>query len=209
MKPDSLIFDMDGTLWDAVATYAHCWTQVFAANGIDRKVEKKDIQGYMGMEAKQIYRVMFPELPESTIEKLYKEIVIKTDELLPQLGGEIYPGVLEGLEQLSRKYKLFMLSNCQKGSIRDFMVFTETKPYFCDYIEYGSNFQPKYINMKTLIDQYNLKAPMYIGDTDSDRKQSDLASVPFVFAAWGFGNTDSYAHKFDQMKDLTGHFLSL
>lgn len=209
MKPDSLIFDMDGTLWDAVDTYAECWTEVFAANGIDRVVEKKDIQGYMGMEAKEIYKVMFPELPEATIEKLYRDIIIKTDEMLPVKGGLVYPDVLDGLEQLSRKYKLFMLSNCQKGSIRDFMAFTETKSYFCDYIEYGSNHQPKHINMKTLIDRYNLKAPMYIGDTDSDRKQSDLASVPFVFAAWGFGKTDSFALKFENMKDLTDHFMNL
>ncbi|HEX3385818.1 MAG TPA: hypothetical protein VHS53_11545 [Mucilaginibacter sp.] len=28
--PDSLIFDMDGTLWDAVDTYAASWNIVFA-----------------------------------------------------------------------------------------------------------------------------------------------------------------------------------
>lgn len=209
MKPDSLIFDMDGTLWDAVATYAHCWSIVFAENGIDQKVEKQDIQGYMGMEAKQIYHVMFPELPDSTINKIYSEIVKKTDEILPIKGGELYPFVQESIKLLSTKYKLFMLSNCQKGSIGDFMTFTDTKDYFCDYIEYGSNFQPKHINMKTLIDKYDLKQPMYIGDTDSDRKQSDLASVPFVFAKWGFGDTDSFSLQFDDLKELTDHFMSL
>lgn len=209
MKPDSLIFDMDGTLWDAVDTYAYTWTKVLKEMGIDKTLTKKDIQGYMGMEAKLIYKEIFPELPDETIEQIYRNIIVKIDELLPQMGGHIYPDVLEGIEQLSRKYKLFMLSNCQKGSIRDFMAYTETKQYFCDYIEYGSNHQPKHINMKTLIDRYNLKAPMYIGDTDSDRKQSDLAHVPFVFVSWGFGKTDSYAHKFDSMKELTEYFMNL
>lgn len=209
MKPDSLIFDMDGTLWDAVATYAHCWSIIFTENGIGQKVEKHDIQKYMGMEAKQIYKVMFPELPDSTIDKIYDEIVVKIDEVLPVKGGILYADVIESIKLLSTKYKLFMLSNCQKGSIRDFMTFTDTKSYFCDYIEYGSNFQPKHINMKTLIDRYSLKSPMYVGDTDSDRKQSDLASVPFVFASWGFGDTDSYALKFDSMKNLTEYFMNL
>ncbi|MEN9919374.1 MAG: hypothetical protein RL662_1810 [Bacteroidota bacterium] len=209
MKPDSLIFDMDGTLWDAVDTYAHCWTEVLNKNGIDCKLTKADIQGYMGMEAKQIYKEIFPDLSEAMIEKIYLDIITKTDEALPVMGGKIYDDVLEGIEQLSKKYKLFMLSNCQKGSIKDFMNFTDTKPYFIDYIEYGSNFEPKHINMKTLIDQYNLKAPMYVGDTDSDRKQSDLASVPFVFVSWGFGTTDSYALKFDKMKELTDHLMKL
>ena len=56
MKPDSLIFDMDGTLWDAVDTYAYSWTQVLKEMGIDKTLTKQDIQGYMGMEAKQIYK---------------------------------------------------------------------------------------------------------------------------------------------------------
>jgi len=34
-KPDSLIFDMDGTLWDAVDTYAASWNLVFNELGID------------------------------------------------------------------------------------------------------------------------------------------------------------------------------
>lgn len=209
MKPDSLIFDMDGTLWDAVETYAQNWTLVLNEMGIDVTLTKKDIQGYMGMEAKLIYKEMFPELPDETIEEIYKRIVVKTDEMLPILGGQVYPDVLEGIQELSKKYKLLMLSNCQKGSIRDFMTFTETKPYFVDYIEYGSNQQPKHINLKTLIDRYNLKTPMYVGDTDSDRKQSDMAHVPFVFVSWGFGETDSYALKFDSMKELTQYFMNL
>jgi len=209
MKPDSLIFDMDGTLWDAVDTYAYCWTQVFKENGIDKTVTKLDIQGYMGMELKQIYKEMFPDASEELKEKIYNDIIIKEEQLIPQMGGTLYPDVLDGLEKLSTKYKLFMLSNCQKGGIRDFMNYTETKYLFTDYIEYGSNFEPKHINMKILIDRYNLRAPVYIGDTDSDRKQTELAHLPFVFVSWGFGTTASYALKFDTMKDLTGYFMSM
>ena len=209
MKPDSLIFDMDGTLWDAVDTYAHCWTEVLKGNGIDTVLTRNDIQKYMGMEAKKIYSEIFPELPPEMIEKLYLDIIVKTDEVLPLMGGILYPNVQECIKELATKYKLFMLSNCQKGSIRDFMNFTDTKEYFCDYIEYGSNFQPKHINMKALIDKYNLKAPVYVGDTDSDRKQADLAYVPFAFVSWGFGQTNFYANKFDSMKELTEYYMNL
>lgn len=209
MKPDSLIFDMDGTLWDAVDTYAHCWSEVLQDNGIDKRFVKEDIQKYMGMEAKQIYKELFPHFSDQLIDKLYHDIIKKTDEVLPKRGGMIYPNVYESIERLSSKYKLFMLSNCQKGSIRDFMNYTDTKPFFTDYIEYGSNFQPKHVNMKTLIDQHNLKSPVYVGDTDSDRKQSDLAHVPFAFVSWGFGNTEQYKYKFSSMSELTDYFMNL
>lgn len=209
MKPDSLIFDMDGTLWDAVDTYAQCWTQVFNQNGIDGTLTRHHIQGYMGMEAKQIYREMYPHLSEDVITKIYQEIVVEIDKILPVVGGTLYPDVLECIKKLSEKYQLFMLSNCQKGSIRDFIAFTKTSPYFIDYIEYGSNFQPKHVNMKTLIEKHKLQAPMYIGDTESDRKQSDLAQVPYVFVTWGFGTTNSYALKFDSMQELCTYYMNL
>jgi len=209
MKPDSLIFDMDGTLWDAVDTYAHCWTEVLRQNGINKVFTKQDIQGYMGMELKQIYRELFPDAPDELMEKIYNDIIAKEEELIPQMGGKLYPDVMEGLQVLSKKYKLFMLSNCQAGVIRDFMNYTGTKALFTDYIEYGSNFEPKHINMKILIEKHRLQSPVYIGDTDSDGKQTRLAGIPFAFVSWGFGHTDSYNFRFKTMKDLTSYFMNL
>lgn len=209
MKPDSLIFDMDGTLWDAVEAYAHCWTRVLNDNRIDKILTKKDIQGYMGMEMKQIFKKVLPDSSPDLMDKLYQDIVEKEHEIIAQMGGDVYPDVIEGLEQLSTKYKLFMLSNCQEGGIKDFMSYTETKYLFTDYMEYGMNFEPKHTNLKILIDRYNLKTPMYVGDTDSDRKECELAHVPFVFVSWGFGSTDTYSLRFDTMKELTNYFMNL
>ncbi|WP_369124785.1 HAD family hydrolase, partial [Mucilaginibacter sp. 10I4] len=47
-KPDSLIFDMDGTLWDAVDTYAHSWNVVFAELGIDKTITRDVLAGMVG-----------------------------------------------------------------------------------------------------------------------------------------------------------------
>lgn len=209
MKPDSLIFDMDGTLWDAVDTYAYSWTQVLKDNGINKILTREELENYMGMEMKQIFDKVIPDASAETVEKLYNDVIKKEHEVISEMGGKIYPGVLEGLEELSGRYKLFMLSNCQEGGIKDFMNYTETKYLFTDYMEYGMNFQPKHINLKILIDRHNLKNPMYVGDTDSDRKQCELVHVPFVFVSWGFGNTEKYALRFDKMQELTDYFIHL
>jgi len=63
--------------------------------------------------------------------------------------------------------------------------------------------------MKLLIDRHHLKSPLYIGDTESDRKQSNIANIPFAFASWGFGKCELYAYKFDNMKELTNYFMNL
>lgn len=209
MRADSLIFDMDGTLWDAVDTYAHCWNIVFESFEMERRFTRDDLIQYMGTEAKKIVNLIFPDLGEEDVDKIFKKLAETIDANLPTMGGTMYPGVIEGLNKLASKYKLFILSNCQKNSIGDFITFTNTKDIITDYIEHGANHQPKHINMHTLMEQYNLKSPVYIGDTDSDRKQCDIAGVPFIFAAYGFGETDKYAEKFDSFDELTSHYMNI
>ena len=35
--------------------------------------------------------------------------------------------------------------------------------------------------------EYDLQAPVYVGDTPGDLAASEVAGVPFVFATYGFG----------------------
>ena len=208
-KTDSIIFDMDGTLWNAVDTYAYCWNIAFKEVGLDKEFTGQDLIQYMGTEAKKIFTLVFPDLPDEKIDELFDVVVRTVDTYLPVKGGILYPDVLDGLHQLSTKYKLFMLSNCQKGSIGDFMKFTNTEDLFIDYFEHGANHQPKHVNIHTLMDKYDLKYPVYVGDTDSDRKQCDTAKIPYVFVSYGFGTTDQFALKFDSFKDLTDYYMNL
>ena len=45
---DSLLFDMDGTLWDATGSYAAVWNRCFADCGIDIRLTGADLVPYMG-----------------------------------------------------------------------------------------------------------------------------------------------------------------
>jgi phosphoglycolate phosphatase len=47
-KPDSLIFDMDGTLWDAIDTYTNSWNLTFEKHAIKRTINRDDLMGLMG-----------------------------------------------------------------------------------------------------------------------------------------------------------------
>lgn len=209
MKPDSLIFDMDGTLWDAVDTYAHCWNLVFESLGLEQRFTHADLVKYMGTEAKKIVNLIFPEATDEEVDEIFRRLAENIDANLPIMGGKLYPGVIEGLHKLATKYKLFMLSNCQKNSIGDFIKFTKTENIIIDYIEHGMNHQPKHINIHTLMEKHGLTSPEYVGDTDSDRVQCDMAGVPFIFVDFGFGKSDSYKKKFSSFDELTDYYMSL
>ncbi len=209
MNPDSLIFDMDGTLWDNVDTYVDVWNKGLEKTGYAKRVSRTDIMGLMGKEARVMLNAIIPEASTTEQDNLFDEVITIYQQTLPTMNPTIYDGVHEGLEQLSKKYKLFMLSNCEEGGLVNFMKHTGTGHLFIDYMEHGMNLMPKSHNLQLLIDKHQLQSPVYIGDTDSDATQSALAGVPFVFVSYGFGQTTNYALKFDSFPELAHHFLTI
>lgn len=209
IQPDSLIFDMDGTLWDNVDTYAVAWTKGMERIGHDREISREDILGLMGKEANVMLNALIPDASDEEHDRLFTEVINAYQELVPTMTPKIFDGVLEGLKLLSEKYPLFLLSNCEEGGLVNFMNHTRTRHLIKDYMEHGMNLQPKYFNLQLLVDRHRLNAPVYVGDTNSDSKEAALAGVPFVYVTYGFGNTGDYALKFNSFTELTDYFLHL
>ncbi|MFD0792928.1 HAD family hydrolase [Mucilaginibacter litoreus] len=208
-KPDSLIFDMDGTLWDAVDTYAYSWNIVFKEQGIDKTISRDVLAGMVGMEGKKVIEILMPEFEHDRRVEIYSIVNDKRHNLIREKGGILYPGVREGLRLLAEKYPLFILSNCAKGIIRQFIDWAGIDELIKDELAHGVNFMPKSHNIKLLMDKHGLTNPVYVGDTEGDGLQSRLAGIPFVFVSYGFGTTDDYDLKFDDFTALAEHFVSL
>lgn len=208
-NPDSLIFDMDGTLWDNVDSYVIVWNKGLEINGYRSRVTRDDLLGLMGKEARVMLDAVLPSASRAAQDELFDEVVWQYHLLVPVMKPHIYEGVYEGLEKLSKKYPLFLLSNCEKGGLVNFMKHTGTAHLFTDYMEHGENLKPKSFNMKLLKERNNLQFPLYIGDTDSDSKASSEADVPFVFVTYGFGKTDKYTYTFDSFPQLVEFFLNI
>jgi phosphoglycolate phosphatase len=208
-KPDSLIFDMDGTLWDAVDTYTESWNVVFKKLNINRTMEREHLLERIGWDGNKVMLAVLPEFDENRRKEIYNDVNAIRLQLLPQNGGLLYDGVLDGLKQLAAKYQLFILSNCGKGIIRLFIDWADIDDYITDEIAYGVNSMPKHHNIKLLVDTHQLKTPVYIGDTAGDAEQSRQAGIPFVFVSYGFGETDNYDLRFDDFKSLTDYFMGL
>jgi len=207
--PDSLIFDMDGTLWDNVSTYALSWTRGMKKLGHNREITREEIVGLMGKEARVMLNTLVPEWSIKEQSRLFDAVIEAYQELVPKMKPVIFDGVLKGLERLSGRYKLFLLSNCEKGGLVNFMNHTQTGHLITDYMEHGMNLMPKHENLKIMINNNRLQRPVYIGDTDSDSKHAALAHVPFIFVTYGFGITTDYALKFDNFTDLVNYYLNL
>ena len=101
LKPDALLFDMDGTLWDGVNAYAQGFNDFFKAHGIKRSFTKKDLFKYMGMEEEPFLALILPEFTAVERKTVYREIIELQYKRIETYGGELYEGVKEGLSKLA------------------------------------------------------------------------------------------------------------
>jgi len=62
-RTDGLIFDMDGTLWDAVDTYARIWNEVFLRAGKEVHITRESLIGNIGIPVTAVHPIpaWFPD----------------------------------------------------------------------------------------------------------------------------------------------------
>ncbi|RXF69649.1 HAD family hydrolase [Arcticibacter tournemirensis] len=188
---DGLIFDLDGTLWDSTISVAKAWQAAKEeVDYVNINITPEMVAGIAGMTYDAIYDTLFPEL-DSLRREEFKILCAKKElEELDKNGGVLYPHLEETLKYLSNTYKLFVVSNCQSGYIEIFLKYSKLSQYFTGHACYGTKSQPKAENIKDVVKDYGLKAPVYVGDTKGDYESSKKAGVPFIFAAYGFGNVE-------------------
>ena len=121
MKVESLIFDMDGTLWDSAANVAASWSEVLERQAdVDMKVTEADIKSVMGMPMDAIADKLFGAYSEDRMTQLMDACGDYENEYLREHGGVLYDGVEDTIAKLSGSHRLFIVSNCQSGYIEAF-----------------------------------------------------------------------------------------
>lgn len=208
---DSIIFDMDGTLWNSTPEVALAFNHVLAEKHPEVKevVTAERLQGLFGLPLYVIAVQLFESVPEEHAIRVINECCEYECEYLAVHGATLYDGLEETLEKLSKVYRLFIVSNCQEGYIQCFFrAYPKLRQYFTDYEYPGHSGKFKADNIRIVIERNNLKAPVYVGDTKGDADASREAGVPFIFARYGFGDVKEYDDVIDSLPELTDKYLS-
>ena len=186
---DSVIFDLDGTLWDATAAITTAFQA--AKNSVDyieNDVTLAQVQAVTGQPYTVVYERLFPNLPAEKLDE-YRALCARHElAAAVEHGGAPYPGLEATLRTLREQgYRLFIVSNCQLGYVEAFLEHSGLGHYFEGHQCFGTRLLPKADNIREVVAQYGLQAPVYVGDTPGDLAASQGAAVPFVFATYGFG----------------------
>jgi phosphoglycolate phosphatase len=189
----NLIFDLDGTLWDARSSIVENWNKVLIShNLLEKPLKPEDMNPYMGLLADKVLIELFPGIQEETIQSIMHEIIQNEAKQIKETGGVLYESVKEILPQLAENHKLFIVSNCNKGYINAFLDYFGFHDYFQDFEEYGRTGKPKAENIQLLMKRNQLKPTesVYIGDTFTDYLSAKENDLDFIFCLYGFGKLE-------------------
>ena len=191
-KFDSIIFDLDGTLWDSTGNVAMAWQDAIAkVDYVDEVMTREKIRSITGLAYNVIFDTLFSYLDIEKRTELMGLCAKSELDTLHAKGGELYPSLDETLGYLAARYRLFIVSNCQGGYIEVFLKLSGVGHYFSGHQCYGTKGNPKAENIKDIVNDHQLKAPVYVGDTKGDFDSATKAGVPFIFADYGFGKVES------------------
>ena len=189
MRFDSIILDVDGTIWDTTPIVAKAWNKAIEKLYPRVPCVTADIlKGQFGKTMDIIGRNLFGKLTAEEQKKLLDQCCIEEQEALEDNQENItYSGVVETIRELSAKVPLFIVSNCQAGYIELVIKKLGLEDYITDFECFGNNGLPKDKNIRLVVERNALEAPVYVGDTQGDFDACKLAGVPFIWAEYGFG----------------------
>ncbi len=198
-----LIFDLDGTLWDATEQIASSNNLTLSRfPEISRRVTAREMQNYMGKTIDQIARLVFPDMEEEKRQRIMELCCREEIEYFKSHGGKLYPGLKDALREAGKKYALFVVSNCHDGYLQAALDYHGLWEYFSDIEMAGRTGLSKSENISLVIKRNNLDRAIYVGDTDGDHAAARAAGVPFIFAAYGFGRDKSALYSAESISQV-------
>ncbi len=200
---DAIIFDLDGTLWDTIDSCMKSLEHIESKYpDITKKITREQVKCSMGKPFDEIVELYYGYLPKDKAINYAREAFNKNIENLLEYGGILYTNTKDTILELSKKYKLYIVSNCVEGYIESFFNTSRLQDCFQDYESNGKTRLNKGENIRLIIERNKIEHAIYIGDTISDKEAADFANIPFVYSSYGFGIVNQYDYKIDNIKDL-------
>ena len=189
LRDTLLLFDLDGTLWDSAPAVAEAWNEVFQEEDPSLPLlTVADIHSVMGMTMKEIGESLYPGFRSSRRSAIFDRCCRYEVEYLQTHCGVLYPDFRPVLESLKANgFELAVVSNCQLGYIDAFLSSADAADLFIDYEEWEHTGLVKGENIRLVMARNGYRKGIYIGDTGKDQEAALLAGIPFIHAAYGFG----------------------
>lgn len=200
----AVIFDMDGTLWDAIDNIVISWNKALAQAGeTGVHVTREGITGFMGKTMDQFAKALLPHHPLERAMEIMQTLEKLENDYLREHGAVLYADVGKVFQKLHGEgHGVCIVSNCQSGYIEAFLSHYKLEELVDDFECYGNTGHGKADNLKLLIGRNHLKQYWYLGDTQDDYNACKEAGVPFIWASYGFGSVNERVPRIERLEEI-------
>ena len=205
MKYESIIFDIDGTLWDSRALIAEGYNIQLRKEGLHHLQTNADVLLQLfGKTMSDIADNLFPEFTPEERYALMDRCIESEDAYLNEHPCDTiaYPDIASTMEELAKRHRLFIVSNGQKGYPQLAAKKLGVAHLITGYLSYGDTGTEKGETIRILMKDHNITDAVYIGDTQGDYEATRDAGIDFIWADYGFGKPDNCVAVIHSFKDL-------
>ena len=201
---ESVIFDIDGTLWDSRALVAEGYNIQLRSEGYDHLcVNAEVLRPLFGKVMTEIADAILAEIPVPERYALMERCMATENRYLEENECKIgYEGVKQTMEELAKTYRLFIVSNAQCGypelCIEKLGLGEVIRGHLC----FGDTGTEKGETILELMRRHDITDAVYIGDTQGDYEATQVANIPFIWAAYGFGSPEGAAGRITDIRQL-------
>ena len=204
MEYESLIFDIDGTLWDSRALVAEGYNIQLRSEGLHHLcIDAETLRPLFGKVMTEIADSIFSSVDPKDRYALMERCMDTENRYLFENECRIgYPKVRETMAALAKKHRLFIVSNSQCGYPELCIEKLGLGDYIQGHLCFGDTGTSKGQTIRTLMKTHNIQSCIYIGDTQGDLEACQEAGVPFIYCAYGLGQAESWDAKIDSIDAL-------
>lgn len=196
-----IIFDLDGTLWNTLeATQKAAFDVAKQYNIIDFDISR--VEAGMGLSRKENLVNYYPNYSEEEATFFINNVNKLTREYIKNNYVNIYNGVNDTIIELSKKYKLGIITNNNDEYVKTFLNISGLENYFCDYMGATTYGITKQEAIKRMVEKHNEKFNVYVGDIKKDMEAALGANIEFIYAKYGFGKDFEYKYYINDIKNL-------
>jgi phosphoglycolate phosphatase len=200
MTNDAIIFDIDGTLWNACPASAKGINIALKKLRIAKEFTSQQIENISGHPYKHGIDLLLADVEKTPL--VLDTLNNWEMEIVKNEGGKFYDGVIDGIKELASSYKIFLVSNCQDWYLDAFLNLSGLRSILTGFDCYGLSHLSKAEMLLKIKNNYFLNNPVYIGDTEGDEIATNLAKMEFIYVSYGFGIAKNNPKTFDSAISL-------
>ena len=204
MKYESLIFDIDGTLWDCRKLLVDAYNAQLEAEGLFPHITSELLNPNLGKPMDIMADNLFPMVEAPERYALMDRCLVRLDEYLEKYASPAigYADLRSTMETLAKNHRLHIVSNGPKGYAQLAGSKLELADLISGYLSWGDTLKPKGQTILQLMQTHGIENAAYIGDTQGDLEACKEAGIDFIWSSYGFGTPETYQYKIDSFAQL-------